>query len=159
MSLTPTLCAMLQDELLRERYVRHLDRLIDSPARDRRRTAGSSKTARAIAISISISSPKAAASSSMNDNAICFPRFASCRQAGALEIIACAATTRFASDCFSNNRLEAARAQVLIGRDVYVEFFGAEPADFGCRNAPTLPAWNRSCRKRTFAGSFSMHMD
>src|SRR5918996_3999079 len=29
MSLTPTLCAMLQDELLRERYVRHLDLLID----------------------------------------------------------------------------------------------------------------------------------
>src|SRR5881396_2006746 len=29
MSLTPTLCAMLQDELLCERYVRHLDSLID----------------------------------------------------------------------------------------------------------------------------------
>src|SRR5436309_15647312 len=29
MSVTPTLCAMLQDELLRDRYVQHLDRLID----------------------------------------------------------------------------------------------------------------------------------
>ena len=29
MSLTPTLCAMLDDELLRERYLRHLDALID----------------------------------------------------------------------------------------------------------------------------------
>src|SRR5437764_14260396 len=29
MSLTPTLCAMLQDELLRERYVQHLEKLVD----------------------------------------------------------------------------------------------------------------------------------
>src|SRR5262244_2415935 len=29
MSITPTLCAMLQDELLRERYVRHLDQLVE----------------------------------------------------------------------------------------------------------------------------------
>src|SRR5437588_2523494 len=37
MSLTPTLCAMLQDELLRERYVRHLDLLIDLATRERKR--------------------------------------------------------------------------------------------------------------------------
>src|SRR6266571_9100497 len=37
MSLTPTLCAMLQDELLCERYVRHLDLLIDLTGRERRR--------------------------------------------------------------------------------------------------------------------------
>src|SRR5437762_12595001 len=29
MSLTPTLCAMLNDELLRDRYVQHLDRLVE----------------------------------------------------------------------------------------------------------------------------------
>src|SRR5204862_3699331 len=34
MSLTPTLCAMLQDDLLRERYVRHLDLLIDLSIRE-----------------------------------------------------------------------------------------------------------------------------
>src|SRR6201984_2297132 len=37
MSLTPTLCAMLQDPLLCERYVRHLDQLIDLAARERKR--------------------------------------------------------------------------------------------------------------------------
>src|SRR5438874_13822376 len=37
MSITPTLCAMLQDELLRERYVRHLDLLIDLTARELKR--------------------------------------------------------------------------------------------------------------------------
>ena len=37
LSITPTLCCMLQDELLRERYVRHLDLLIDLARRERRR--------------------------------------------------------------------------------------------------------------------------
>src|SRR5437899_12635787 len=37
MSLTPTLCAMLQDELLRERYVQHLNLLIDLAAREQKR--------------------------------------------------------------------------------------------------------------------------
>src|SRR3989454_597616 len=37
MSITPTLCAMLQDQLLRERYVRHLDLLTDLTARERKR--------------------------------------------------------------------------------------------------------------------------
>src|SRR5207244_12077290 len=37
MSLTPTLCAMLHDQLLRERYVRHLILLIHLTARERMR--------------------------------------------------------------------------------------------------------------------------
>src|SRR4029434_1567698 len=37
MSITPTLWAMLQDQLLRERYVRHLDLLIDLAAREKKR--------------------------------------------------------------------------------------------------------------------------
>src|SRR6185312_6018207 len=39
MSITPTLCAMLQDQLLCERYVRHLDLLIDLAARERTRNS------------------------------------------------------------------------------------------------------------------------
>src|SRR6266508_3742589 len=37
MSLTPTICARLQDQLLRERYVRHLDLLIDLTGREQKR--------------------------------------------------------------------------------------------------------------------------
>src|SRR5436190_24270656 len=37
MSFTPTLCAMLEDQLLRERYVQHLDASIDLTAREQRR--------------------------------------------------------------------------------------------------------------------------
>src|SRR5438874_9794853 len=38
MSVTPTLCAMLQDDLLRERYVRHVDLLLDLVAREIQRS-------------------------------------------------------------------------------------------------------------------------
>jgi 1,4-alpha-glucan branching enzyme len=38
MSITPPLCAMLQDELLRERYVQHLDRSIALAQRELERT-------------------------------------------------------------------------------------------------------------------------
>src|SRR5438046_881776 len=38
MSITPTLCAMLQDQLLRKRYVRHLELLIDLAEREQKRT-------------------------------------------------------------------------------------------------------------------------
>src|SRR2546423_13688075 len=37
MALTPTLCAMLQDELFPERYVRHVDLLIDLATREVKR--------------------------------------------------------------------------------------------------------------------------
>src|SRR5437764_12945949 len=37
MSITTTLCAMLQEELLRERYLPHLDLLIDLAAREQKR--------------------------------------------------------------------------------------------------------------------------
>jgi len=37
MSITPPLCAMLQDDLLRERYVRHVDLLIELATRERAR--------------------------------------------------------------------------------------------------------------------------
>src|SRR5690349_6147475 len=37
MSVTPTLCAMFQDSLLRDRYVQHVELLIDLAARERKR--------------------------------------------------------------------------------------------------------------------------
>src|SRR6266568_5521025 len=45
MSLTPTLCAMLQDQLLRGRYVRHLDLLIDLALRERKRNRNQAELA------------------------------------------------------------------------------------------------------------------
>ncbi len=80
MSVTPTLCAMLQDKLLHERYVQHLDNLIDLTEREQKRN---------------------------RDHP----------QLRALSIL-------------QQQVPQAARAQILIGRDVYVDLFGAEPTGF-----------------------------
>ena len=55
--------------------------------------------------------------------------FRELRQTGALEIIASAATHGLLP-ILQQQSPRAARAQVLIGRDVYVELFGGEPAGF-----------------------------
>src|SRR5204863_4066387 len=144
MSLTPTLCAMLQDELLRERYIRHLDALIDLAARERERSRkhpalcelaefyfkGFHKTRRFFV-----------------DECKCdlLAAFRELQENGCLEIVASAATHGllpllqepvtaeegepdvgiqvFASSwpLRSAPAPIAARAQILIGRDVYVD--------------------------------------
>jgi 1,4-alpha-glucan branching enzyme len=128
MSLTPTLAAMLQDELLRERYVRHLDLLIDLATREQKRNANHP--------------PLAELSRFYFDFFTASRRFfveewkcnlleaiRQLRETGALEIIACAATHGLLP-LLQKQSNAAARAQVLIGRDVYVDLFGAAPAGF-----------------------------
>jgi len=74
MSLTPTLCAMLQDELLRERYVRHLDLLIDLAQRERKRNRNQPSCPN---FTLNCFRP-AAVSLLMNGKAICSRRFDNC---------------------------------------------------------------------------------
>src|ERR1043165_1946514 len=69
MSFTPTLCAMLEDQLLRERYVRHLDSVIQLTARERSRNRSIPSFANALTF-ISSCSRKTAVSLSMNGSAI-----------------------------------------------------------------------------------------
>ena len=125
MSLTPTLCAMLQDELLRERYVRHFDLLIDLAAREIENETAIRRSSPSCQNSISNCFRRAGVSLSMNGNAIC-----------------CCVSTIAGDGRARNHRLrgdtwfvaliqqqstEAARAQVLIGRDAYVDLFHVEP--------------------------------
>src|SRR5437868_2308681 len=128
MSLTPTLCAMLQDELLRERYVRHLDLLIDLTAREQKRNRNHPQL-----------HELAEFYSHLFFDTRCFfveqwecdllASFRTLREAGARELIGCAATHGLLS-LIQKQSPEAARAQVLIGRDVYVDLFGADPTGF-----------------------------
>ena len=128
MSLTPTLCAMLQDKLLRERYVQHLDNLIDLSAREQKRHRNHPQLrdlpdfyfkmfceARAFFV----------------DERRCdlLSLFRELRDGGALEIIASAASHGLLP-ILQQQMPQAARAQILIGRDVYVDFFGSEPTGF-----------------------------
>ena len=138
-SITPTLCAMLQDELLRERYVRHLDLLIDLAAREQKRNRKHPKL-RELAefyFDMFLGSRCFFAEQWKCDLLAAFREL---QETGALEIIGCAATHGLLSLIQRQSR-EAARAQILIGRDMYVDLFGRNLAGFWlpeCAYAPGL---------------------
>ena len=139
MSITPTLCAMLQDELLRERYVRHLDLLIDLAAREQKRNRKHPKL-RELAefyFDMFLGSRSFFAEQWKCDLLAAFREL---QETGTLEIIGCAATHGLLSLIQRQSR-EAARAQILIGRDMYVDVFGSDLAGFWlpeCAYAPGL---------------------
>jgi 1,4-alpha-glucan branching enzyme len=128
MSFTPTLCAMLEDQLLRERYVRHLDALIDLTAREQRRNRKDPQLRELADFYFELFSEDLRL---FVDEWKCdlLSVFRELRDTGALEIIASAATHGLLP-ILQQQAPHAARAQVLIGRDVYVDLFGTEPAGF-----------------------------
>src|SRR5205823_14798900 len=78
--------------------------------------------------------------------------FRKLRDAGVLEIIACAATHALLP-LFQQQSPAAARAQVLIGRDIYLETFGGAPAGFWlpeCAYAPALTPILQAANLRWF---------
>jgi 1,4-alpha-glucan branching enzyme len=137
MSLTPTLCAMLQDDLLRERYVRHLDLLIDLAARERERNRNQPELAELSEFYFDLFS---ASRRFFVDERKCdlLAAFRQLHDAGALKIIGCAATHGLLPLIQQQSRA-AARAQVLIGRDAHVDLFNTDPTGFWlpeCAYAP-----------------------
>jgi len=151
MSLTPTLCAMLQDDLLRERYVRHLDLLIDLTARERKRNQSQPEL---VGLSQFYFEFFSKSRRFFVDEWKCdlLATFRRLREIGALEIIGCAATHALLP-LIQQQSNEAARAQVLIGRDEYVDLFGAAPAGFWlpeCAYAPGLDSILQEANLRWF---------
>src|SRR5213592_4826132 len=139
MSLTPTLCAMLQDKLLCDRYVRHLDSLIDLAARERKRNRNHPALCELADFYFKIFGE---ARRFFVDECKCdlVATFRELRESGGLEIVASAATHgllpllqepviaaggdigipafAWSTRPRSTPAATAARAQVLIGRDV-----------------------------------------
>ncbi len=128
MSITPTLCAMLQDQLLCERYVRHLDLLIELAAREQKRNRKHPQLRELAEFYTDLFSETRRY---FVDEWKCdlLSGVRELRQTGALEIIASAATHGLLP-ILQQQLPGAARAQVLIGGDVYVEVYGEEPAGF-----------------------------
>src|ERR1700757_1460155 len=91
LSITPTLCAMLQDELLCERYIRHLDLLIDLAARERKRNQNQPELAKLAQFYFELfaASRRFFVDEWRRDLLAAFRQL---REAGALEIIGSAAT-------------------------------------------------------------------
>ena len=128
MSLTPTLCAMLRDELLQERYLRHLERLIGLAEQEIERNRHDTQLARTVALLHSSFSPQPREFFGETLRRDIVRAFRELQDAGCLEIIASAATHAFLP--LLQDFPEAQRAQVCIGCDSYREMFGREPRGF-----------------------------
>lgn len=151
MSISPTLSSMLQDRHLRERYVRHIDLLIDLAAREQKRNCKQPELRGLAEFYVGLFSE---ARRFFVDEWSCdlISIFRELRQTGALEVIASAATHGLLP-ILQRQSHRAARAQVLIGRDFYVEVFGAEPAGFWlpeCGYAPGLESILQEVNLRWF---------
>jgi 1,4-alpha-glucan branching enzyme len=139
MSVTPTLSSMLQDELLRERYVGHLENLIDLCQREVHRTRKDPALHALAQFYLELFSETRRF---FVDECACnlLGAFRQLEAAGVLEIIGCAATHGLLP-LIQQQSPAAARAQVLIGRDTHLETFGGAPNGFWlpeCAYAPGL---------------------
>jgi 1,4-alpha-glucan branching enzyme len=150
-SITPTLCTMLQDQLLRERYARHLDLLIDLAARERKRNRKHPELRELAEFYFGLfSKTRRLFVDEWKCDLLSVVR--ELRQTGALEIIASAATHGLLPILQRQSHC-AARAQILIGRDFYIEVFGAQPAGFWlpeCGYAPGLESILQEANLRWF---------
>ncbi|HEX8280474.1 MAG TPA: 1,4-alpha-glucan branching protein domain-containing protein [Chthoniobacterales bacterium] len=150
MSVTPPLCAMLQDELLRARYVRHLDGVIDLARRECERNRDRAELQDLAQFYFNLLTDTRAFFEERQRDLLAV--FRELRDAGVLEIIACAATHGLLP--LLARSAQAVRAQVLVGRDAYREAFGAEPAGFWlpeCAYSPALERVLQEANIRWFA--------
>ncbi len=123
LSLSPTLCAMLLDPLLQERYVRHLNGLIELAGKEVHRTHWD-------APHHELAAHYRARFQMLRDIYFGYGRnivgaFRKFQEAGKLEIITTAATHAVLP--LLSNHPQSVRAQILMARDHYRECFGCDP--------------------------------
>jgi 1,4-alpha-glucan branching enzyme len=126
MTVTPTLCALLQDQLLRERYVRHLDRLVELAGRESERTCKDEHRRGLAEFYHANFSHCRERFFEWNGNLLGV--FRQLQEEGCLEIMASAATHGLLPLLYQSP--EAVRAQILVGCDAYRAAFGADPCGF-----------------------------
>ena len=151
MSLTPTLCAMLRDELLCERYLHHLDLLIELAEQEITRTRKHRELQQLAQMYFQRFTKTRRFFSEECDHDL-ITGFRQIRDAGALEIIPSAAT-HCILPLIAQQSAPAARAQVLIGRDIHTELFGSDPNGFWlpeCAYTPGLDLFLQEANIRWF---------
>ncbi|MDQ6655890.1 MAG: DUF1957 domain-containing protein, partial [Verrucomicrobiota bacterium] len=138
LSLTPPLCAMLQDELLRERYVQHLQRSIALAEREieRNRHQPHIEQLARFYHELLVDTRRRFVEEWSCDLLSAFRQL---RDLGLVEIIGSAATHGLLPLLIPTP--PAVRAQVFLGCEAYRESFGEDPAGFWlpeCAYAPGL---------------------
>ncbi len=123
LSLSPTLCSMLQDELLQDRYSRYLERLVELAERETSRTMLEPAFER-------LANMYRDRLRSIHRTYLAYDRdlvraFANFQEVGLIEIITTAATHAVLP--LLSKHPESLRAQVLVARDHYRQCFGSNP--------------------------------
>ncbi|MGH7936547.1 MAG: glycoside hydrolase family 57 protein [Chthoniobacterales bacterium] len=127
MSLTPTLGAMLRDELLQRRYLRYLERLIGLAQRETERNRHHPPLAELAHFYLELFTEiRTFFEETLSRDVV--RAFRELQDHGCLEIIASAATHGFLP--LLEDFPEAQRAQIQIGCDSYRELFGRAPSGF-----------------------------
>lgn len=127
MSVTPTLAAMLTDELLQERYLRHVEGLIDLAGREIDRTRDDPPLNRLAHMYLERFTNALHTFTSVYDRNL-LSAFSLWQRTGHLEIIASAATHAYLPLLDATH--DAVRAQIEIGVEAYRRAFGRQPAGF-----------------------------
>jgi 1,4-alpha-glucan branching enzyme len=123
LTLTPTLCAMLLDPLLRTRYVRHLDELIELAEKELHRTHWDKPLNELAQLYFRRFGEIRKTYFAYEKNLVA--AFAKFQDAGRLEIITSAATHALLP--LLANHPPSLRAQILVARDHYRSCFGRDP--------------------------------
>jgi 1,4-alpha-glucan branching enzyme len=124
LTLTPPLCAMLRDPLLRERYLRYLDRGLVLAERETVRTRGQGRAEETAGFYLEhLRTCRRQYLERWESDLV--KAFRGFQDSGHLEIITCAATHGLLP--LMENIPQAVRAQVLIARDDYRACFGRDP--------------------------------
>ena len=136
MTLTPPLCAMLRDDLLRQRYVRHLERLIALAESEIERNTQHDQLRELAQFYFDLFTDcRMRFVDQWNGDLLAV--FRRLQDDGRLEILASAATHGFLP--LMQDFPEALRAQVLIGRDDYRDTFGRDPSGFWLPECAYVP--------------------
>ncbi|MGH8047260.1 MAG: glycoside hydrolase family 57 protein, partial [Chthoniobacterales bacterium] len=124
-TLTPSLCEMLRDPLLQARAERYLARGVELARSEIERTTGDAALNELARFYLRrFTEAQLFYTRDLNRDIV--GAFAQLQADGMIEIITCAATHGFLP--LMDGYPEAMRAQILIGRDSYVECFGREPS-------------------------------
>jgi 1,4-alpha-glucan branching enzyme len=123
LTLTPTLCAMLRDPLLQERYLRHIDALGDLAEKETHRTHWDKPLNRLAEMYLQRFTE--CREFYVESNRDLVSAFAAFQESGFLEIITCAATHSVLP--LLAGHPPSIRAQILVARDHYRSCFGRDP--------------------------------
>jgi 1,4-alpha-glucan branching enzyme len=135
-TLTPTLCTMLGDPLLQDRYWAHLQGLIELAEKETHRTLWDKQLRTLAELYLERFRGIAATYESYQRNLVgAFRQF---QDEGTIEIITCAATHAFLP--LLEHHPESLRAQIMIGRDHYESCFGCVPKGIWLPECAYVPA-------------------